>query len=71
MASGKGVATYEGPKLSRFFLFNPLKFGLREENDTEKVLYFWPPEMPIGRQMSDVGLVEALANFSSYVKDAT
>lgn len=66
MSQPKGV-THEGPKISRFFLFNPLKFGLREENDTEKIIYFHPADMPVSKQMSDVGLVEALGNFSAYV----
>jgi len=54
----------ETPKVARFFIFNPLKFGLQEENDTEKVLYFWPQEYTIDKQMADVGLVEALTNFA-------
>lgn len=56
----------EAARVSRFFIFNPVKFGLREENDTEKLLYFWPHELPLDKKMVDVGLVEALTNFCEY-----
>eukprot|EP01126_Amoeba_proteus_P004750 TRINITY_DN11579_c0_g1_i6.p1 TRINITY_DN11579_c0_g1~~TRINITY_DN11579_c0_g1_i6.p1 ORF type:complete len:212 (+),score=43.32 TRINITY_DN11579_c0_g1_i6:71-637(+) len=50
------------PNLARFFVFNPEKFGLREDNDTEKILYFWPEAYE--KKMADVGLCEALTNFT-------
>lgn len=56
----------EPAKVSRFFIFNPVKFGLYEDNDTEKLLYFWPQEFPMDKKMVDVGLVEALTNFAEY-----
>jgi hypothetical protein len=59
--------TYQAQTLARFFIFNPLKFGLTEENDVEKVLYFYPATTPMGKQMADVGLCEALTNFSRCV----
>ncbi len=49
-------------KLAKYFVFNPVKFGLREENDFEKIFYYWPSGRDLGEQMMDVGLCEALVH---------
>eukprot|EP01130_Rhizamoeba_saxonica_P001631 TRINITY_DN1150_c0_g1_i3.p1 TRINITY_DN1150_c0_g1~~TRINITY_DN1150_c0_g1_i3.p1 ORF type:complete len:437 (+),score=63.14 TRINITY_DN1150_c0_g1_i3:196-1506(+) len=59
---------YIEPKLSRFFIFNPAYFGLREDNDYEKVLLYYPAT-DIREQMLDVGLIEGLVQFASTFSD--
>lgn len=59
--------TFVPCRLTKYFVFNPVKFGLREENDFEKVFYYWPPGKDIGEQMMDVGLCEALVHLPKYL----
>lgn len=52
-----------GSSLARFFVFDP-RLGPTEETEHEKILYYWPPSTPLNRQQSDIGLSEALINFT-------
>lgn len=52
--------THHPAKFARFFIFNPVKFGLREENDFEKLFFFYPPNLTLAEKMMEVGLCEAL-----------
>lgn len=66
MSSSAGGAAYTPPALSRFFIFNP-KYGPREDNDHEKILFYHPSNASLDAQMKDVGLAEALTNITKYV----
>jgi hypothetical protein len=63
MSSSAGASAYTPPTLSRFFIFNP-KYGPREDNDHEKILFFHPKNVSLDAQMKDVGLAEALTNIT-------
>jgi hypothetical protein len=41
-----------------------LDFGPREENEHLKLLYYWPNTATQNARGNDVGLSEAIANFS-------
>jgi hypothetical protein len=58
--------SYVPCRLAKYFVFNPLKFGLREENDFEKIFFYWPSGKDLGEQMMDVGLCEALVHLPKY-----
>jgi len=58
-------STYKPSELQKFFVFNPVKFGLTEETEEEKVLYYWPLETQMDEKMNDIGLCEALITFST------
>lgn len=66
MATSSSSSSFSPPTLSRFFIFNP-KFGPREDNDHEKILFFHPNHFTLDAQMKDVGLSEALTNITKYV----
>lgn len=51
------------PRLSRVFAFNP-DFGPREETEHLKLLFYWPPGATQNARGNDVGLSEAITNFS-------
>ena len=55
--------SFVGSSLARFFVFDP-RLGPTEETEHEKILYYWPPATPLNRQQSDIGLTEALINFT-------
>ena len=55
--------SFVGSSLARFFVFDP-RLGPTEETEHEKILYYWPPSTPLNRQQSDIGLSEALINFT-------
>ena len=65
MASSAAAAAYTAPTISRFFIFNP-KYGPREDNDHEKILFYHPSGVNLDAQMKDVGLSEALTNITKY-----
>eukprot|EP01128_Nolandella_sp_AFSM9_P005116 TRINITY_DN2429_c0_g1_i1.p1 TRINITY_DN2429_c0_g1~~TRINITY_DN2429_c0_g1_i1.p1 ORF type:complete len:457 (-),score=95.08 TRINITY_DN2429_c0_g1_i1:100-1395(-) len=46
-------------RFSKFFVFNPRLYGLREENDHEKIMYYFG-DTEIAEQMMQVGFCEAL-----------
>uniref|UniRef100_A0A6B2L4G8 CCZ1/INTU/HSP4 first Longin domain-containing protein n=1 Tax=Arcella intermedia TaxID=1963864 RepID=A0A6B2L4G8_9EUKA len=50
--------------MTKLFIYNPLKFGLTEETEEEKILFFWPETTPLDTKMNDIGLCEALITFS-------
>ena len=54
---------YEAAKLHQFFCFHT-EYGLREDNEHEKIMYYWPKDVDLGRQQSSVGLAEAFINFT-------
>lgn len=61
--------SFVGSSLARFFVFDP-RLGPTEETEHEKILYYWPPSTPLNRQQSDIGLSEALINFTrTFSKD--
>ena len=69
MSSSAGASAYTPPTLSRFFIFNP-KYGPREDNDHEKILFFHPKNVSLDAQMKDVGLAEALTNITKCVNQS-
>eukprot|EP00055_Hartaetosiga_balthica_P008520 m.32010 g.32010 ORF g.32010 m.32010 type:complete len:458 (-) comp6352_c0_seq2:57-1430(-) len=52
-----------GTSLVNFFVFNDT-FGLREDNEEEKIMYFYPENAPLGMKMKKVGLSSAYINFA-------
>lgn len=44
-----------------------LQFGATEETEARKLLYYYPEGEPLGRQMLQVGLAEALVKFTRCV----
>lgn len=50
-------------ELRYFSIFNDT-FGLREDNEEEKIMYFYPDNTPINEQMRSVGLSMAFINFA-------
>lgn len=66
MATSGSSSTHTPPAISRFFIFNP-KFGPREDNDHEKILFYHPESTSLDAKMKDVGLGEALTNVTKYV----
>lgn len=66
MSSSGSSPTYTAPTISRFFIFNP-KFGPREDNDHEKILFYHPEATSLDAKMKDIGLGEALTNITKYV----
>jgi hypothetical protein len=65
MSASAATTAYTPPTLSRFFIFNP-KYGPREDNDHEKILFYHPKATTLDSQMKDVGLAEALTNITKY-----
>lgn len=55
------MTTYTPPRVDRFLVFNPT-FGPKEENEKDKIIYYYPEETDINDQLKDVGLSEALTN---------
>ena len=53
------------PKLSRFFVYNA-RFGPKEENEHEKVLFYWPDNTSVNKTGNDVGLSQAITNFARW-----
>ncbi|KAL6054761.1 vacuolar fusion protein ccz1, variant 2 [Balamuthia mandrillaris] len=49
--------------LGKLFLFDT-KLGQTEETQHEKLLYYYPESTPTSRQLTDIGLSEALVNFT-------
>ncbi|XP_043247561.1 vacuolar fusion protein CCZ1 homolog [Amphibalanus amphitrite] len=52
-----------GVELCSFFIFNST-FGPREGEEENKIIYYHPPSVDINSKVKDVGLVEALVQFS-------
>jgi hypothetical protein len=50
------------PKLVSFYLFNST-WGPREEDEHQKIVYFYPPETELRQQLQRVGLVEGVTRF--------
>ncbi|EDQ87021.1 uncharacterized protein MONBRDRAFT_27748 [Monosiga brevicollis MX1] len=60
------MAKREGRRLQlKEFLIYNTTFGRKEDNEHEKLLYFYPSSVPFGKQMNYVGMSEALFNFTS------
>ena len=55
--------------LSHFFVYNPL-FGPTEETEQLKLLFHYPSDLPMDHKLKNVGLSEALVNFSRYARPA-
>lgn len=51
--------------LASFFVYNPL-FGPTDETEHEKLLFYYPADVPLDQKLKYVGLSEALVNFSRY-----
>jgi len=51
-------------KLLKFFIFNP-EFGKTDDDEDEKIIFFWPTDTEKDEMMNDIGLCEALITFSS------
>ena len=49
--------------LNSFYVYNPL-FGPDEDNQEDKILFYHPDEEKLGNKVKNVGLCEALVNFS-------
>eukprot|EP00051_Salpingoeca_urceolata_P028116 m.485073 g.485073 ORF g.485073 m.485073 type:complete len:490 (+) comp23651_c0_seq1:273-1742(+) len=64
-ASGGGFAR---PTVKSFFVYNPV-FDKSEATEHEKLLYFYPPDVPMDRKMNYVGLSEALVKYTSTFSD--
>jgi len=56
--------TRNGPTIYSFFVFNP-ELGKTEETEHEKILFYYPTDIPINEKQSNVGLSEALIGFAS------
>lgn len=65
-ATKSAFPQYTPPKLERAFVFNP-RFGPKEENADEKLLYYFPASASNTVKYSDIGLSEALSNVTRYV----
>lgn len=52
------------PKLLCFFLFNST-WGPREEDEDQKVVYFWPESTGMAARLRRIGLVEGVTRFMS------
>ena len=50
------------PKLLSFFLFNST-WGPREEDEEQKVVYYWPESVCMAAKLRRIGLVEGVARF--------
>ncbi|EGD77640.1 hypothetical protein PTSG_08731 [Salpingoeca rosetta] len=50
-------------QVKHFSVFNDT-FGLREDNEEEKIMYFFPPQATINEQMKSIGLSMAFINFA-------
>lgn len=59
------TATYTPPKVERLIVYNP-DFGPYEENEMEKIIFYYPESYDKNVQMSDIGLSEALTNITKY-----
>lgn len=57
------MARYVGPSLAKLFMLDPRR-GQKEGTEHEKILYYWPDDTPLSTKQSDVGLSEALVNFT-------
>ena len=49
--------------LSHFFVYNPL-FGPTDETEQQKLLFHYPGDLPMDHKLKNVGLSEALVNFT-------
>jgi hypothetical protein len=45
----------QGDDVSKFFIFDT-RLGQREENEHEKILFYYPASATLDQQQSDVGL---------------
>ncbi|XP_066929789.1 vacuolar fusion protein CCZ1 homolog [Clytia hemisphaerica] len=48
--------------LVNFFIYN-IEYGQREGTEEEKVMFYTPTEVPLGKQINAVGLCQAIAQF--------
>ena len=48
--------------LLNFFIYN-IEYGQREGTEEEKVMFYTPPEVPLGKQINAIGLCQAIAQF--------
>jgi len=51
--------------LSHFFVYNPL-FGPTDETEQLKLLFHYPSDVPMDNKLKNVGLSEALVNFTRF-----
>jgi hypothetical protein len=63
MASADQVAP---AMLSHFFVYNPM-FGPTDETEQDKLLFYYPADLPMDQKLRNVGLSEALVNFTRCV----
>ena len=54
--------------LSHFFVYNP-NFGPTDETEQQKLLFHYPADLPMDSKLKNVGLSEALVNFTRSVHD--
>lgn len=48
--------------LLNFFIYN-IEYGQREGSEEEKVMFYTPPEVALGKQINAIGLCQAIAQF--------
>ena len=48
--------------LLNFFIYN-IEYGQREGTEEEKVMFYTPPEVALGKQINAIGLCQAIAQF--------
>uniref|UniRef100_A0A3B3RH32 CCZ1/INTU/HSP4 first Longin domain-containing protein n=1 Tax=Paramormyrops kingsleyae TaxID=1676925 RepID=A0A3B3RH32_9TELE len=53
------------PSLLSFFIYNP-KFGPREGEEEKKILFYHPSEVEKNEKIRNVGLCEAIVQFTRY-----
>jgi len=53
------------PEIEAFFVYSD-RFGVTEQTEDEKVLYYWPPDAPPNDKMNNVGLCQGVIGFARY-----
>jgi hypothetical protein len=53
----------DGDDVYKFFIFDT-RLGPTEDTEHEKILFYYPASATLDQQQSDVGLCEALINFT-------
>ena len=62
------MATFHAAELAQLYVFKT-SFGQREGREEEKILAYYPPDLGLGHQTRNVGLAEALINFTGQFSD--